>query len=509
MASLQYDQIIVDIKDYVFHHKVDSEKAWKNARIALLDAIGCAIETVFKSEDCRRMFGPIVPGSTIPNGFRLPGTSYIMDPLKGSFDMGTAIRYLDHNDAIAGADWGHPSGRSHIISQLTTVLTYTPPDNLGAILAVSDWLCRSSKEGVISHNGPPLTMKTILEALIKAYEIQGCMLLRNAFNAYGLDHVILVKLASTAVVSWLMGSTEGQTMAAISQVWMDGQALRVYRQKGNTIPRKGWAAGDACMKATQLALLTKAGQPGSPTPLTMPRWGFYANSFGNNSFDLPKKYSSWVIENIIFKVMPVEGHGVPSVEAAMIHLRTLKARQLSAQKDISQIVIRTNAATDMIINKTGELSNAADRDHCLQYLIALTFLKGDLPEAEDFLDSNMWSKSSDLDNLRDKIKIFVDERLTKDYMDLDVKSVATGMTLMVSDGTHLSEVLVEFPIGHGKNPKTQDVVEQKFQKNMKLMFSPEEIDNIIEMVEHKDNEEKPVSEFLDLLVRESSLSSRL
>ncbi|EED18840.1 2-methylcitrate dehydratase (PrpD), putative [Talaromyces stipitatus ATCC 10500] len=491
MASSQFDQVIIDIKDYVFNYRIDSPKAWKNARTALLDAIGCAIETVFKSDDCKRMFGPIVHGSITPNGFRLPGTAYTLDPLKGSFDMGTAIRYLDHNDAIAGADWGHPS------------------DNLGAILAVSDWLCRSSKEEVLVHNGPPLTMKTILEALVKAYEIQGCMLLRNAFNAYGLDHVILVKLASTAVVSWLLGLTEIQTMAAISQVWMDGQALRVYRQRGNTIPRKGWAAGDACMKATQLALLTRAGQPGSPTPLTMPRWGFYASSFGNNRFDLPKKYSSWVIENIIFKVMPVEGHGVPSVEAAMIHSRTLKARQLSAMNDIKKIIIRTNAATDTIINKTGQLANAADRDHCLQYLIALTFLKGDIPEAEDFLDNSIWSSSSDLDNLRAKIEIFVDDRLTKDYMDLDVKSVATGMTIMLSDGTHLSEVLIEFPVGHGKNPRTQDVVQQKFQKNMKLMFSPEEIDEIVSIIEDKENEDKPISEFLDLLVRESSLNSRL
>ena len=359
------------------------------------------------------------------------------------------------------------------------------------------------------HTGPPLTLKTILVALIKAYEIQGCMLLRNAFNAYGLDHVILVKLASTAVISWLLGLTEDQTMAAISQVWMDGHALRVYRQKGNTIPRKGWAAGDACMKATQLALLTRAGQQGSPTPLTMPRWGFYANCFGNSHFDLPKKYTSWVIENVIFKIMPVEGHGISSVEAAMIHLKTLQAKQLRAERDISRIIIRTNAATDMIINKSGPLTNAADRDHCLQYLVALTFLKGALPEAADFLSSSVWSSSSSMDSLREKIEIFVDKQLTEDYMDLDVKSIGAGMAVQLADGTQLSEVLIEFPIGHGKNSKTQDVVREKIHKNMGLMFSQDEIDTILSMVEDKTNEEKTVSEFLDLLVREGSLSSKL
>lgn len=298
-------------------------------------------------------------------------------------------------------------------------------------------------------------------------------------------------------------------MAAISQVWMDGSALRVYRQKGNVIPRKGWAAGDACMKATQFALLTRAGQPGSPTPLTMPRWGFYANCFGNKQFELPKRYGSWVIENIIFKVMPVEGHGISSVEAAMRHVETLKGRVLSAEKDISRIVIRTNAAADMIINKSGRLTNAADRDHCLQYLVALTFLKGAVPEATDFLDSSPWSSSASLDELREKIDIVVDKQLTEDYMDLEVKSVAAGMTIMLSDGGQLDEVMVQFPIGHGKNEKTSVVVRDKFQRNMALMFSQDEIGGILGIMKDEGNEEKSISEFLDLLVRDSTVSSKL
>lgn len=389
------------------------------------------------------------------------------------------------------------------------ILIHDWADNLGAILAVADWLCRSSATDAITHIGPPLTIKTVLIALIKAYEIQGCMLLQNAFNAHGLDHIILVKLASTAVVSWLLGLTEDQTMAAISQVWMDGAALRVYRQKGNVTSRKGWAAGDACMKATQLALLTRAGQPGSPTPLTMPRWGFYANCFGNKHVELPKAYGSWVVENIIFKVMPVEGHGISSVEAAIKHVDTMKARGLHAESDIKRLVIHTNAATDLIINKTGPLTNAADRDHCLQYLVALTFLKGAAPEATDFLDSSSWSSSTSLSELRQKIDIIVDKRMTDDYMDLDVKSVEARMGVALSDGTRLHDVTVKFPIGHGKNEKTTKVVREKFHGNMGLMFSEAEIQGVLDMVEMEENEERPVSGLLDLLVRDIAVSSKL
>ena len=347
-------------------------------------------------------------------------------------------------------------------------------------------------------------MHTLLIALIKAYEIQGCMLLRNAFNAYGLDHVILVKLASTAVVSWLLGLSEVQVMDAISHVWMDGHALRVYRSGSNTIPRKGWAAGDACMKATLLALLTRSGQPGSPTSLTMPRWGFYANSFGGKQFDLPKAYGNWVIENIIFKVMPVEGHAISSVEGALVHLEAMKVRGMKPETDIRRIDIRTNAAADMIINKKGHLHNAADRDHCLQYLVALTFLKGSLPEVSDYQDGSPWADSTDLNALREKIVVREDNQLTNDYMDLDVKSLAGGMTVQLVDYTILEEVLIHFPIGHSKNAQTIPTVQRKFQRNMSLMFSSKEISQIAAAVE-KDAESMMISEFLDMFVPENRL----
>ncbi|KAH9890824.1 putative 2-methylcitrate dehydratase [Xylariomycetidae sp. FL2044] len=442
-----YDTVIVDIAAYVYHYPLSPSthpKAYQYARVALLDALGRAIETVHKSAQCRAMFGPVVPGTVTPNGFRLPGTSYQIDPLKGAFDLATAIRFLDHNDANAGADWGHPS------------------DNLGAILAVADWLDRSS--GTLHHRGPPLNVSTVLEALIKAYEIQGCFLLRNAFNAHGFDHVILVKLAATAVVAWLLGLSEQQCQAAISHVWMDGHALRVYRSGVNTVPRKGWAAGDACMKAVHLSLLTRAGQPGSPTVLTMPRWGFYATSFGGKEFEFPRKYGTWVIEHIFFKVMPVEGHAVSSAEAALVHRETLSTRGLHPARHISKVEIRTNSAADMIINKKGLLSNAADCDHCMQYIVALTFLKS-AAHGRQVQTYALYV---------DKIEIRPDDQLTHNYMNLDKKSLAAGMTVYLTDGSILDEVLVEFPVGHAQSPKTLASVERKYKRNMGLMFSEDE-----------------------------------
>ena len=379
-------------------------------------------------------------------------------------------------------------------------------DNLGSILAVSDWLCRSVRNGTIEHKGPPLTMKTLWMALIKAYEIQGCMLLQNAFHKHGIDHVILVKLASAAVVSWLLGLSEWQTMDAVSQVWMDGQPLRVYRQGGNTIPRKGWAAGDACMKATHLALLTRAGQPGALTPLSMPRWGFYDASFKGQAFELPRKYGSWVVENTIFKVMPVEGHAISSVEAALQHLSAMRAKGLeNPVSDIKSILIRTNSATDTIINKQGPLHNAADRDHCLQYIVSLAFLKGSPPEVADYQNNSSWARSIALSRLREKIHVSADERLTQAYLDPEVKSLAAGMEVHLDNGTVLSEIVIDFPIGHSKNANTQTVVRHKARKNLKLMFPAE---HVVHLEAAVGDESMAISDFMDMFVPPQS-SSRL
>ena len=379
-------------------------------------------------------------------------------------------------------------------------------DNIGAILAVTDWLSRSSASGRITHKGPPLTINTLLTAIIKAYEIQGCFLLQNAFNAHGLDHVILVKLASTAVVSWLLGGSEEQTKAAISHVWMDGHPLRVYRSGVNTIPRKGWAAGDSCMRAVHLALLARAGQLGSPTALTMPRWGFYATMWGGKDFQLPTTMGSWVIENVFFKVMPVEGHGISAVEAALIHSDTLRSRGLDPSQHIAKVAIRTNAAAHLIINKTGTLTNAADRDHCMQYVVALALLKGSPPEVQDFQDSSPWATSASLSSLRDKIHISEDEEMTRDYLDWQKKSLASGVTITLMDGSCLDEVLTEFPVGHVNSSRTAEKVREKLFRKMGLMFSPKETARAIEILKEGDSS---IHSFVDLFARETNEEAKL
>jgi 2-methylcitrate dehydratase len=378
-------------------------------------------------------------------------------------------------------------------------------DNLGALFAVSDWLCRSSASGKLRHEGPPLTIRTLLEATIKAYEIQGCFLVRNAFNAYGLDHTILVKLASTAIVSWLLGLSEDQTMAAISHVFMDGSPLRIFRAGENTIPRKGWAAGDACMRAVHFALLTRCGQPGAPSVLTAPRWGFYANTWHGNQFSLPKPFGTWVIENVFFKLIPAEGHGISAIEAALQLVARLRERGLDPVADIKKIKVRTTASANMIINKTGRLYNAADRDHCMQYMLAIVFLKGAIPEVADYHDESPWATDLRMDALRPKFEIKEDERLTKDYFDLNKRSVASGITVVLHDGSQLEEVLVEFPIGHTANKQTLPEVQRKFKKNMRAIFSDEEIEGILTAIEGDGS----ISSFVDLFARKNEKDSKL
>lgn len=503
--SRPYDEPIADIAQYVFHYGISDQTAIQSARTALLDAMGCAIETASKSEECRSLLGPPVPGTTVPNGFRVPGTKHEMDPVKGAFDLGALIRYLDHNDALGGREWGHPSGILPFFNMALTAGCLMIADNLAAILAVTDWLCRASASGTYVHTGPPLTMKTLLEALVKAYEIQGCYQMNNAFNAFGIDHVILIKLASAAVVSWLLGLTEDQTMATISHVWMDGHPNRVYRSGANTIPRKGWAAGDACMRAVHLAFLTLAGQPGAPEALTVEPWGFYARTFGKKGFNFPRPFGTWTVQNVLFKVMPVEGHGISAVEAALVQLDRLRARGLSP-KHIARIEVRTTAAADLIINKAGPLHNAADRDHCIQYVIALAFLKSMPPEPQDFLDESHWASSEELESLRAKIAVRADDTLTQGYLDLDRKSIGSGLTVHFREGLSLPEVLVEYPIGHVRNPATAAAVHKKFARNIRLMFPEAKITRILEAVE---DDSLKIMDFVGLFSRETLTNYRL
>lgn len=375
-------------------------------------------------------------------------------------------------------------------------------DNIAAILAVMDWLSRMAAAGRLTHTGPPLTVRTLLIAVIKAYEIQGCYQMCNAFNDYGIDHVVLVKLASAAVVSWLLGLTEGQTMACISHVWMDGQPTRVYRARNNTIPRKGWAAGDAARRAVQLALYAQAGQPGAPGALSSKPWGFWARTFGEDGFQFPQPFGTWTIRNVLFKAMPVEGHAVSAVEAALLQMRHFREKGVSnPTEDIKRIDLRTTAAADLIINKKGPLRNAADRDHCIQYVVALAFLKGSAPEPADYLDTSSWAISRDMECLMDKITVLPDEMLTGDYLNLDKKSIGAGVTVHLKDESVLPEILVEYPIGHVRNPGTNAVLETKFSQNMARMFSKAEIVQIAEAVHHPD---LLVTDFVGLLARPAS-----
>lgn len=375
-------------------------------------------------------------------------------------------------------------------------------DNLGALIAVADWLCRSSASGKIIHKGPRLTMRTLLEATIKAYEIQGCFLLHNAFNQYGLDHTVLVKLASTAVVSWLLGLSEDQTMAAISHVWMDGIPLRVFRTHPNAIPRKGWAAGDACMRAVQLALLTRSGQAGAPTVLTEPRWGFYATTWRGDSFVPPRQYGTWVVENVFFKITAAEGHGISAMEAALQQTVRIQARGLDPSHVIKKIKVRTNASANIIINRPGNLHGAADRDHCMQYMLAVTILKGAIPEAADYMDDSPWATDPRVTALRAKCEIKEDKKLTRDYLDINKRSVTSGVIIVLYDESELDEVAVEFGVGHPRNDETLPAVRAKFNKNMRLLFSEQEIENISSAV----TQDGPISSFIDLFVRNERLT---
>ena len=335
-------------------------------------------------------------------------------------------------------------------------------------------------------------------ALIKAYEIQGCFQLRNAFNAYGHDHTILVKLASTAVSAWILGLTEEQALTAISHVFMDGSPLRVFRNAPNTISRKGWAAGDACSRALQLVFLAQKGQAGGRTVLTAPRWGFYDSLFGGKSFDLPRPYGTWVMENIFFKCVPAEGHGISAIDATLQQAQRLRSRGLDAAMSIAKIRLRTHSACIRIISKRGVLRNAADRDHCVQYMIAVALLKGTLLSVDDYADASPWAASPAVAALRERIEVFEDAALTRDYLDPEIKTAASAVSIELSNGEMLDEIAVHHPIGHVKHAGTAAAVRDKFWRNMGLRFSRLEIERILKAFE---DEETMVCDWVDLWVR--------
>ena len=376
-----------------------------------------------------------------------------------------------------------------------------PKDNIGAILAAADVISRSAADDPSLTNRTPLTMGDVLTALIKSYEIQGCFQIRNAFNKVGLDHVILVKVASTALVSWLFSLTKEQAKAAVSHAWMDGHPLRVYRQAPNTGPRKGWAAGDACMRAVHLVLLVKAGQPGAPTALTAPKWGFYDVFFAGKSFELPRPFRTWVIENVIFKVNTAEGHGMTAVEAGLEIASVMKQQNLKPD-DIAGIWVRTTEAGMIIIDKRGPLSNAADRDHCLRYMLAVVLHKGEMIQTEDYQNDSAWADDPAIERLRAVTVMSEDKQFTRDYHDPDTRSISNSVQVQLKDGTWLDEVHVQYPQGHVLHNQTPQLVEAKAKANLAVKFPMTKVDDIIKLVQGKEFDAVPVRDFVDMLAVE-------
>lgn len=471
------DKILVDIVQYVYHYKIQDDSSFRRARELVIDSLGCAVESL-ENEDARKIVGMPVPNTIVPGGFRMPGTDLQLDPVKGAFDLGSMIRYLDHNDALPGKEWGHPS------------------DNLGAIIAVMDWLARSPSE----PRGPPMTVRTLLEAMIKAYEVQGCFQIANSFNAVGIDHTLLVTVASTPVIAWLMGLDEHQALAALSQAWMDGHPLRTFRAAPNTISRKGWAAGDACMRAVHLTLLTRAGQDGAPNPLTAPKWGFYHCLFRGQEFVLPKPYAEEVIHNAVVKLIACEGHGLTAVEAALKLSQDLREQHMDPSEMIEKIEIRTHKPAMIIIDKKGDLVNAADRDHCMQYIVAVVLLKARVIEAADYQNSSPWATDPRVTALREKTVMREDEGFTKAYYNREEQSAATGITLVLKDGTRTEESVVYVPIGHERaDNKPDDIsIQSKFTENLKNKYSTDEIEYLQTALE---NDDLLINEYMDLWVR--------
>jgi len=470
------DAVLVDIADYVLKTRIASKAAFETARYCLIDTLGCGFEAL-EYPACTKLLGPIVPGTVVPNGAKVPGTQFQLDPVQAAFNIGAMIRWLDFNDTWLAAEWGHPS------------------DNLGGILACADWLSRNA----IASGHTPLHVRDVLEAMIRAHEIQGCIALENSFNKVGLDHVVLVKVASTAVVARMLGLNRDEIINALSLAWVDGQALRTYRHAPNTGSRKSWAAADATSRAVRLALIARTGEMGYPSVLTAKTWGFYDVSFRGKPFRFQRRYGSYVMENVLFKIsFPAEFNSQTAVEAAM-SLHQEIDRLGRKPEDICKITIRTHEACIRIIDKTGPLHNPADRDHCIQYMVAVPILFGRLT-AQDYEDGV--ARDPRIDQLRDKITCVEDKQFTKDYHDPEKRSIANALTVEFQDGTKIKEVVVEYPIGHKRRRKEgMPVLMEKFRTNLARVFPEKQAATVLALVrDSKRFDATPVHEFVDLLV---------
>ena len=436
------DPELVAIADYVAGFDITGNEAYDTARYCLMDTLGCGF-LALRFPECAKHLGPVVPGTSVPNGARVPGTQFELDPVKAAWDIGCAIRWLDFNDTWLAAEWGHPS------------------DNLGGILAVADWVSRQA----VAQGKPPLLMRDVLTAMIKAHEIQGCLALENSFNRVGLDHVLLVRVASTAVVTALLGGTHAQIVDALSHAFIDGSALRTYRHAPNAGPRKSWAAGDATSRAVRLALLVLKGEIGYPSALSATTWGFYDVAFGGRKFDFQRPYGSYVMENVLFKIsFPAEFHAQTAVEAA-VKLQAQVARRLD---DIERIVLTTHESAIRIISKTGDLNNPADRDHCLQYMTAVGLLTGNLT-ADDYED--VAAADPRIDRLRELMVIEEDPQYSREYHEADKRSIANAVQVFFKDGSSTERVAVEYPIGHRRRREEGiPLLVSKFEANLATRF---------------------------------------
>jgi|TARA_B110000914_G_C15509392_1_gene469986 2-methylcitrate dehydratase len=472
-----YDAVIVEIADYVTNFKIESDLALDTARNCLIDTIGCGL-LALTFPACTKMLGPLVEGTSVPFGVRVPGTNFKLDPIKGAFDIGCIIRWLDYNDTWLAAEWGHPS------------------DNLGAILAVTDFISQQN----IAEGKDPLTMKTVLESMIMTHEIQGILALKNSFNKVGLDHVVLVKVASTALVTKLMGGTKQQIMDAVTHAWVDGQSLRTYRHAPNAGSRKSWAAGDATSRAVRLAMITLSGEMGYPGVLSAPVWGFEDVSFKGQKLSLPQPFATYVMENVLFKIsFPAEFHAQTAVEAAV----TLHPEVKDRLEDITSIEITTHDSAIRIISKVGNLNNPADRDHCLQYMVAIGLLKGNLI-AEDYEDDV--AADPRVDALREKMVISEDERYSTEYHEADKRSIANKIQIHFNDGSSTEAIEVEYPIGHKRRREEGiPVLEQKFMSNLKITFDANKCDEIYALCTDQEAlENTSVTDFQELFTLQNN-----
>ncbi|GGL52542.1 bifunctional 2-methylcitrate dehydratase/aconitate hydratase [Sporolactobacillus putidus] len=465
------DQLLSDIAVYVKGGLIESEEARRTARYVLMDTIGCGL-LALRYPECTKLLGPVVPGMVVPNGVHVPGTSYVLDPVQGAFNIGCMNRWLDFNDTWLAAEWGHPS------------------DNLAAILAASDYVSRSNR----TKGRAPLLMKQVMESMVKAHEIQGVLALGNSLNRHGLDHVLFVKIASAAVSCALFGGTEEDIEAAVSQALVDSSSLRTYRHGPNTGSRKSWAAGDAAGRGVRLALMTLRGEMGYGTPLTASGWGFQDALFSGQSLTLERPLGSYVMENVLFKVSyPAEFHGQTALEAAI----TLHPETVGKLGDIQRIIITTHESAIRIIDKTGPLNNPADRDHCIQYIVAIGLIFGTL-SADHYEDKT--AADPLIDRLREKMQVVEDIAYSKDYLDPEKRSIASSVQIFFKDGTKTERVAVEYPIGHRKRRKEAvPLLIDKFRNNLLTTFTEKKTEQILSLcLDSKQLEATPVDEWMDL-----------